>query len=63
MGEGVIEHKKAGGCGSSPSESYGDSRAMKELGGETRIGRAKGKNRVGVGRSGVEEGERVKKHR
>ncbi len=32
MGEGVIAHKRTGGEGSSPSESYGDSRAAKELG-------------------------------
>ncbi len=32
MGEGVIAHKRAGGEGSSPSESYGDSRAAKALG-------------------------------
>ncbi len=31
MGEGVIEHRRAGGVGSSPSESYGDSRAAKGL--------------------------------
>jgi hypothetical protein len=32
MGEGVIAHKRAGGERSSPSESYGDSRAAKGLG-------------------------------
>ena len=32
MGEGVIEHRRAEGCGSSPSGSYGDSRAAKGLG-------------------------------
>jgi hypothetical protein len=32
MGEGVIEHRRAEGGGSSPSESYGDSRASKGLG-------------------------------
>ncbi len=32
MGEGVIEHSRAEGDGSSPSESYGDSRAAKGLG-------------------------------
>ncbi len=31
MGEGVIEHRRAGGEGSSSSESYGDSRATKGL--------------------------------
>ena len=31
MGEGVIEHRIAGGEGSSLSESYGDSRAAKGL--------------------------------
>ena len=32
IGEGGIEHKRAGDGGSSPSESYGDSRAAKGLG-------------------------------
>ena len=32
MGEGVIAHRRAGGEGSSLSESYGDSRAAKGLG-------------------------------
>ncbi len=32
MGEGVIAHRRAGGEGSSQSESYGDSRAAKGLG-------------------------------
>ncbi len=32
MGEGVIAHRRAEGEGSSPSESYGDSRAAKGLG-------------------------------
>ncbi len=32
IGERVVEHKKAGEGGSSPSESYGDSRAAKGLG-------------------------------
>ncbi len=32
MGDGVIEHRMAGGEGSSLSESYGDSRAAKGLG-------------------------------
>ena len=32
MGEGVIEHRRARGEGSSSSESYGDSRATKGLG-------------------------------
>ena len=32
IGEGVIEHKRAGEGGSSPSESHGDSRAAKGLG-------------------------------
>jgi hypothetical protein len=32
MGEGVIAHRRAGGEGSSPSESYGDSRVAKGLG-------------------------------
>ncbi len=32
IGEGVIEHKRAGVGGTSPSESYGDSRAAKGLG-------------------------------
>ena len=32
IGEGVIEHKRAGEGGSSPPESYGDSRAAKGLG-------------------------------
>ncbi len=32
IGEGVIEHRRAGEGGSSPSESYGDSRAAKGLG-------------------------------
>jgi hypothetical protein len=32
IGEGIIEHKRAGVGGSSPSESYGDSRAAKGLG-------------------------------
>ncbi len=32
MGEGVIEHRRAGGDGSSSFESYGDSRAAKGLG-------------------------------
>ncbi len=32
MGEGVIPHKRAEGEGSSPSESYVDSRAAKGLG-------------------------------
>ncbi len=32
MGEGVIAHRRDGGEGSSPSESYGDSRAANGLG-------------------------------
>jgi hypothetical protein len=32
IGEGVIAHRRAGVGGSSPSESYGDSRAAKGLG-------------------------------
>ncbi len=44
MGEGVIAHRRAGGEGSSPSESYGDSRAAKGL----------GKSCVGKGGGGVE---------
>jgi hypothetical protein len=36
MGEGVIEHRRAKGNGSSSSESYGDSRAAKGLGGAKR---------------------------
>ena len=32
MGEGVIAHRRAGGEGSSLSESYGDSRAAKGFG-------------------------------
>ena len=32
IGEGVIEHKRAGVGGSSPSESYDDSSAAKGLG-------------------------------
>jgi hypothetical protein len=32
MGEGVIAHRRAGGEGFSPSESYSDSRAAKGLG-------------------------------
>ncbi len=32
MEEGVIEHRRAEGGGSLPSESYGDSRAAKGLG-------------------------------
>ena len=32
IGDGVIEHTRGGEGGSSPSESYGDSRAAKGLG-------------------------------
>ncbi len=39
IGEGLIEHKRAGEGGSSPSESYGDSRAAK---GKSRLGKAGG---------------------
>jgi hypothetical protein len=63
MGEGVIEHRRVEGGGSPSSESYDDSSATKGLGGKTRVRGAKGKHCVGKGRGGVEEGERIKKHR
>ena len=49
IGEGVIEHKRAGEGGSSPSESYGDSRAAKGLGGKMGVGLHKGEGSLGKG--------------
>jgi hypothetical protein len=64
MGEGVIVQRRAGGEGSSLSESYGDSRAAKGLGEAKReyVG-LRGNVVWGRGGGGVEEGERIKKYR